>query len=164
MLTFIQNGWPKNRDQIAETVRPYYIHRHELKCINGIILKGTRMLVPKTLRNELKRLLYTGHLGIFKPIDRTKKIIYWPGINNYITNIVNACEICLEHRNKQKQELITPHDIPNTPWTKIMMDFFHLGRKPYLTIVNYTTNFFDISQLPEKLPSTVVIHAKHLFF
>ena len=61
------------------------------------------MLVPKTLRNELKRLLYTGHLGIFKPIDRTKKIIYWPGINNYITNIVNACEICLEHRNKQKQ-------------------------------------------------------------
>ena len=31
------------------------------------------MLVPKTLRNELKRLLYTGHLGMLKPIDRAKK-------------------------------------------------------------------------------------------
>ena len=43
------------------------------------------------------------------------------------------------------------------------MDIFHLGRKLYLAIVDYTTNFFNISQLPDKLSSMVVIHAKHLF-
>ena len=75
---------------------------------------------------------------------------------------MNACEIFLEHRNKQKQEPITPHDIPNTPWTKVATVIFHLGRKPYLAIVDYTTNFFDISQLPHKLSSMVVIHVKHL--
>ena len=46
---------------------------------------------------------------------------------------MNACEICLEHRNKN------------------------------IVIVDYTTNSFDISQLPDKLSCTVVIHAKHLF-
>ena len=76
---------------------------------------------------------------------------------------MTACEICLEHSNKQKQEPITPYDIPNTPWTKVAMDIFHLGRKLYLAIVDYTTNFFNISQLPDKLSSMVVIHAKHLF-
>ena len=49
LLTFIQNSWPKNQDHSPEAVRPYYTHRQELTYSNGIILKGTRMLVPKTL-------------------------------------------------------------------------------------------------------------------
>ena len=62
LLVFIQNGWPKNRDRIPETVRPYYTHRREFTYSNGTIFKGTRMLVPKTVRNEMKRLHHTDHL------------------------------------------------------------------------------------------------------
>ena len=105
LSAFIQNGWPKNQDQIPEKVRPYYTHRQELTYSNRIIFKGTRMLAPKTLRNQMKRLLHTGHLWIVKTINRAKEIIYWSGINNDITNIVHACEICLEHRNKNKNSL-----------------------------------------------------------
>ena len=121
------------------------------------------MLVPKILRNEMKRLLHSGHRGIVKTINRAKEIIYWPGIYNDITNIVNACELCLEHRDKQKQEPITPHDIPLHGQKIVAIDIFHLGREPYLAIVDYTTGFFDIIHLPGKLSSMVVIHAKHLF-
>lgn len=42
------------------------------------------------------------------------------------------------------------------------MDIFHVGGKPYVAFVDYTTNFFDISQLPNKLSSKVVVHAKHV--
>ena len=115
LVVFIQNGWPTNRDQIPEAVRPYYTHRQELTYSNGIIFKHTRMLVPKTLRNEMKPLLHTGHLRIAKTINRSKEIIYRPKINNDIKNIVNACEICLEFRNEQNQEPITLHDILGTP-------------------------------------------------
>ena len=90
----------KNQDQILGTVHQYYTHIQELTYSNGIIFKGARMLVPKTLQNEVKCLLHTSQLGIVKTINRVKEIIYWPRINNGITNIVNTCEICLEHRNK----------------------------------------------------------------
>ena len=30
LLAFIQNGWPKHRDQILETVHPYYTQKQEL--------------------------------------------------------------------------------------------------------------------------------------
>ena len=43
------------------------------------------------------------------------------------------------------------------------MDTFHPGRKPYLAIVDFTTNFFSITQLPDKLSYTIVILAKHHF-
>ena len=51
------------------------------------------MLVSKIFQNEIKHLLHTGHLAIVKTINRAKGIIYWPGINNDIIDIVNACEI-----------------------------------------------------------------------
>ena len=43
------------------------------------------------------------------------------------------------------------------------MDVFHPGRKLYLVLADHTINFFDISQLPNKLSSRVIVHAKHFF-
>ena len=63
------------------------------------------MLFPKKLGNGIKRLHHTGHLRIVNlSISCVKEIIYGPGIDNDITNIVNACEICLE-TNKSKNPL-----------------------------------------------------------
>lgn len=66
MLVFTQNGLTKNCDKVTETVRPYYRHRKELTYSNEIILKGTTMLVPKTLQIEMELLLYTGRLRTVK--------------------------------------------------------------------------------------------------
>ena len=163
LLKFIQNGWPNNRNQIPETIRPYYTHRQDLTYSNGIIFKDVRIVVPKSLRNDMKHLLHTGHLGIVKIKNRARDIIYWPGINSDIENIVNSCEICQEHQNRQRDEPPIKHDIPTTPWTKVGTDIFHLRGKPYLAVVDYTTNFFDISLLPDKLSETVVKHTKRIF-
>ena len=92
-----------------------------------------------------------------------KEIIYWPGINNDTTKIVNACEICLEHRNTKSRTYYT------TWHTKHSMDkssngYFSPRKKTVLSHSQlHTTNFFNISQLPDKLSSTVVIYMKHLF-
>ena len=77
----------KNRDQIPETVRPYYTHKQEFTYSNGSIFKSARMLVTKTLRNEMKRLLHTGHLRIVKTINCAKKIIFWPGITLHDSSV-----------------------------------------------------------------------------
>ena len=163
LLKYIKHGWPKERDQLPEKIKPYYIHRQELTYSYGIVFRDIRMIVPNSLRLEMKKLLHTGHLGIVKIKNRAREIIYWPGINSDIENIVNSCEACQEYRNKQSNEPIINHEIPTIPWTKVGTDIFHLRGKPYLIIVDYTTNFFDISQLPNKLSSTVVAHTKHLF-
>ena len=42
-------------------------------------------------------------------------------------------------------------------------DLFRLKSKSYLIVVDYTSNFFDISQLLDKLSSTVVTHTKRTF-
>ena len=43
------------------------------------------------------------------------------------------------------------------------IDVFHLFNKEYLIVVDYTTNYFDISFLPHTRGETVVQHTKSIF-
>ena len=42
-------------------------------------------------------------------------------------------------------------------------DLFELQNKDYLIVVDYTSNYFDISLIPDKKSSTVVLHTKRIF-
>ena len=55
------------------------------------------------------------------------------------------------------------HDIPIEPWSKVGTDVFHLFRKHYVLVVDYTSKYFEISQLPDVESSTVINHIKSIF-
>ena len=46
---------------------------------------------------------------------------------------------------------------------KLVLTLFELKGKSYLVVVDYTTNVFDISLLPNKRSATVVTHTKRIF-
>ena len=160
---YILNGWPKSQKLVPVSIRPYYIYRQHLTYSNGIIYKDTQFIVPLSLRKEIKDILHAGHLGIVKMKTNARSIIFWPQINNDIENIVNNCEMCQKYQNSQPSEPLIEHDTPKNPWTKVGTDLFELNNKSYLIIVDYTSNFFDLSQLPNKLSKTIVLHTKRIF-
>ena len=92
-----------------------------------------------------------------------QETVYWPGIDKEIEELVVNCEMCQIYRNLQQSESEIKHEIPETPWTKVGMDLFTLKSKDYLLVVDYTTNYFDISLLPNKKSSTTALHAKRIF-
>ena len=157
---FVENGWPAHRKDLPIHVRPYYNYRQELTVIDGVILKGERIVVPSNLRKEMKQLLHSGHLGMVKTKGRACDTLFWPGITSDLEHLISSCEACLEFQNKQQRESVKPHDIP---WTKVGTDLFDLHSKSYLIIVDYTTNFYDISQIPDKTSRTLVTHSKRIF-
>ena len=103
LLNHIQNGWPKSKNDVPNLIRSYFIHRQDLTLSNGIIFKGIHMIVPKSLCEDMKYLLYVEHLGIVKIKEKNRDIIYWPGINAELENIVNNCDTCQEYQNRQKR-------------------------------------------------------------
>ena len=164
LKSFIENGWPARRKDLPVHVRPYYNYRQELAVIDGVILKGDRIVVPSNLRNEMKQLLLSEHVGMVKTKGRARDTIFWPGITSDLEQLISSCEACLEFQNKQQSGGVKPHDIPSAPWSlEAGTDLFDLHSKSYLIIVDYTTNFYDISQIPDKLSRTVVTHSKRIF-
>ena len=160
---YVKHGWPVDTKEIPFAVRPYYNYRDELTLLNGVLLKDNRIIVPHSLRQDMKLLLHTGHLGIIKMKGRARDTLFWPGISKELEDIVRNCEPCQQFQNKLQSELILPHHIPEIPWTKVGTDLFELNDKIYVIVVDYTSNFYDISQLPDKRSSTVVTHTKRIF-
>ena len=65
VMDIVQNG---NGESIykSEAVRPYKLVRSELSVTNGILLRGSRIVVSKALQYRVVNISYEGHQGIVK--------------------------------------------------------------------------------------------------
>ena len=158
LKAYIEKGWPLQPKDIPLIIRPYFNYRQEFSTLDGLILKENRIVIPISMRNEMKRLLHTGPLGMVKMKGRARETVFWPGITMEIEDIVHNCESCQRYQNKLQREKPISHDIPEIPWRKVGTDLFELDKKDYVIVVDYTSNFYDFSQIPDKRSSTVVLH------
>ena len=62
----IRTGWPERKDTLANEIKPFFIVRDEITEIDGLLMKGERVIVPTSLKNEMKARIHEGHLGIEK--------------------------------------------------------------------------------------------------
>ena len=124
--SYVLNGWPKLCHQVHPVAQPFYNVRHDLSCLHDLVLKGERIIVPSSMRKEMKDLLHTGHVGIERCKRRARESIYWPGLNGELKNLVLNCSTCLQYRNAQPKEPLIPHNIPTEVWLKVGTDLFSI--------------------------------------
>ena len=105
-------------------------------------------------------ILHTGHPGTRQIKERARESLFWPGINSQLEQSVTSCGACQEFRNRQPKEPELHHEIPNTPWTKLATDVFHIKRRHFVILADYTTKYFDLSQVPDTQSATVTNHTK----
>ncbi|KAI9552594.1 hypothetical protein GHT06_020459 [Daphnia sinensis] len=65
--TVIQSGWPEKRAQCPAAVKPYWSVRSELSMAKGILLCGSRLVVPMSLRRETMEGIHDGHFVTSSP-------------------------------------------------------------------------------------------------
>ena len=73
----ILQGWPSSIKQVPPVLQPYWTFREELTVEDGIILKGTRIVVPTKQQEAVLRLIHEGNLGLNKCKLCAKETVYW---------------------------------------------------------------------------------------
>ena len=76
LKTTIMNGWPSDKSTLPSTLNPYYSFADELSVQDGIIFKGERVVVPTSLRSDMKRVIHTAHLGVSGCLRRARESYY----------------------------------------------------------------------------------------
>ena len=96
---------------------------------DGLLLKGTCIIVPQTLHKEMILLLHTGHLRLEKCLNRAKQSIYWPGLYEELKHLVTNGTMCLKFSTQKPTSLsnrqYAGHEIPVDPWSKLASDIFY---------------------------------------
>ena len=60
----IQAGWPDTKEEVPLCIHGYFHFRDELSMQDGLVLKGERLVVPRSMREEIKQKLHQSHLGL----------------------------------------------------------------------------------------------------
>ena len=156
----VKQGWPERKSMVDPVIREYWSIKDEINVQDQFLLRWERLIVPATLRTEMLQKIHENHLGIEKCKRRARDILYWPGMNDQIAQMVARCEVCLTFRKSQQKEPMKGHQIPDDPWKKVGIDLFQLDKENYVVISDYYSKFFEISKLTSTSASSTIKHIK----
>ena len=139
----IQTGWPQDICDLLKELQPYWTFHEEMTIEDGLLLKGTHIIIPQTLYKEMIQLLHTRYLGLEKCLNRAKQSMYWSGLYEELKDLITNCMTCLKFSTKKptSNRQYAGHEIPVCPWSKLASNIFYFEGDGYLLLVGYTSHF-----------------------
>ena len=149
LMEYIATGFPATRRDTHSSTHDYWSFRDELSIEDGLVLKGTRVVIPEKLRDQFMKDVHAGHQGVTRCQQRARTCIYWPGIDKAIADHVSTCTPCQQYQSSQPKETLMPviPDLPNIPWHTLGTDLFTLIGDNYLIISDYHTKYLVVEKL-----------------
>ena len=154
-------GWPVDKKAVSQRVKPYFQFSQELVLINGLLARGTRIIIP-SLHQEMLQRLHTGHQGITKCREQVRESIWWPELATELETLVGKCTICIKERQRPAEPLL-PSEFPQLPWQKVATDLFELKSCTYLLVIDNFSRFIEKAPLKGTKSADVILHLKSIF-
>ncbi|CAA9996939.1 unnamed protein product, partial [Nesidiocoris tenuis] len=126
---FCSSGWPQRSD-IPEICLPFWQHRHDISLVDGLLLKGSRIVIPEVMRAEMLNKLHEGHQGITKCRALAKQSVWWPRLSTQLKPLLENCTNCARYRTNRAEPLL-PTSFPERPWQTLGMDLLKLQGQWY---------------------------------
>lgn len=129
-----------------QETKPYEPFQAELGVVEELVVRGHKMVIPKSLRNRFLQLAHEGHPGESAMKRRLRERVWWPGMDKEISKWVASCEGCRLVGLPQKPEPFRRRPLPSEAWTDVAIDF--LGPLPsgeYLfVIIDYFSKYKEV--------------------
>ena len=159
---FVQNGWPETYS-LPTCLRPFYNFKDLITISDGLLMKGERVIIPCSMRSEIKSRLHSAHFGHDAMLRRARATVYWPNINSDLEQLVNSCDACQKHKPQNTKEPLILHEEGTRPWQKVGMDFFEFHQRNYLVYVDYFSNFIEVEKLSNITTASTINVLKQQF-
>jgi len=137
LLKQITEGWPETVENIPRMLRPYWSIRDLLSVDDGLLLKGSSIIIPKIMQKSILDKIHNGHQGRDKCQLLARDNVFWFGMTKDIERTVRECDTCNKYGKRQtKQHLLQP-EVPNRPFEKLAADIFQFEGKTFLLLADY---------------------------
>lgn len=147
VIKLIRNGWPEYKDKVPQNVRAYVKVKSELTETNGLVIRGCRIVIPKSERAEVLKRIHAGHQGLLKCRDRANSSVWRPGLSAALKDTVVQCQTCQEQKRTQQKEPLISTPLPDCPWKRIGLDLCEYNKHNYLAVSDSYSRFLEILHL-----------------
>lgn len=94
----------------------------ELSTTNDILLRGNRIVLPKSLQTKAVLLAHEDHAGITRTKQRLRSKLWWPKMDAFVEEHINKCHACQVTGNPSRPEPVQPTELPNERWSSLAID------------------------------------------
>ncbi|XP_049270744.1 uncharacterized protein K02A2.6-like [Rhipicephalus sanguineus] len=162
LLEACMQGWPA-KHHTPQLLKQFWAHRGNITVCKQLLLKDSRLVIPRALRKEMLRRVHEGHQGIARCRASARECLWWPGIGKDIAQTVANCQACSIERTQFSEPMI-PSETTELPWQKIGIDLFEMKGAVYLVVVDYHSRYPELALLDQGTSSKAVIqHLKSCF-
>ena len=155
---FVNHGWPDSRNLKADEALTPYVHRkNELSVHDGILLWGSRVVIPPQCRAQMLDELHDAHPGIVAMKAKARSYIWWPQIDKDLEKRVKMCDECQVHQREPAKAPRHPWEHPSQPWSRVHVDYAGpVDGKMLLVIIDAHSKWLEVL-ITQKSTSTATI-------
>jgi hypothetical protein len=117
-----------------------------LRVEDGLVVCGTRLLVPKDARRRVLDLLHLSHSGVTKTTELATQLYVWPGMTNDVRVRVGTCSACVALLPANQPEPVLA-ELAEYPMEKVGADLFDLDTLSYLVMVDRFSGYPFVARL-----------------
>ncbi|XP_062541369.1 uncharacterized protein K02A2.6-like [Armigeres subalbatus] len=148
VVQHVQQGWPANKSDVAESCQQFYLRRDGLSVISNCLAYGERLVIPSKFQKKVLQMLHKGHPGVERMRAVARSYVYWPGIDDSIAQLVRSCNECALAAKTNNRVKLESWPVPEKPWQRLHMDYAGpVNDWYYLVLVDAYTKW------PEVIPT-----------
>ncbi|XP_055620280.1 uncharacterized protein K02A2.6-like [Toxorhynchites rutilus septentrionalis] len=165
VISYTQGSWPSRCEGIEDVeVRSFFSRRDSYSVIDDCIMMADRIVVPKSLQKRILKQVHQGHPGIERANAIARGIIFWPTIDEDITNYVRRCPSCANAAKSPPHAQPQPWPRAEGPWQRLHIDFAGpVDGEYYLVVVDSFSKWPEILQTRYPTTSTTTTFLRECF-
>ncbi len=146
ILTFVLTGWPSECHK--EDWKPYFRLKAELTVLDGCLLWGNRVIIPRKGEDAALTELHAGHQGITRMKSLARSYMWWSGMDAKIEREVQGCSPCQSVRHMPAKAPLHPWEWPKKPWSRLHADYAgpFMGSM-FLVVVDAHSKWIEVVQV-----------------
>lgn len=127
----------------SDSLRKFKDVEDELSTQKGFVLRGNRFVLPKTLHQRALDIAHESHPGITTMKRFLRNKLWWPGMDNDITQKAANCKDCILLAKDSPPTPMKRTPLPHTKWDFIAIDFYSAKNPDFiiLVIVDFFSRF-----------------------
>ncbi|KAK3737959.1 hypothetical protein QZH41_001659, partial [Actinostola sp. cb2023] len=153
--------WPDTPELL-----PYKQVKDELCASNGVVLRGSKIVIPTALHHATLCNAHEGHQGIVRTKQMIREKVWWPGILRQVEAMVKACLPCQSVAvTKSAVEPLRPSVMPAKPWQEVHIDLcgpFPTG-ETLLVCEDACSRWPEVVILRSTTSAAIIGHLKKIF-
>lgn len=164
-LQFVRSAILSGNWEGKDIPTAYKAVKSELTVLGKLVLRGTRLVIPKSYQAKILQLGHLGHQGIVKTKRKLRTKVWWPGIDKGAEKVCKTCRECLLVGANPSPEPVIRNKIPEGPWRSLAADF--LGPLPngkyILVVVDYYSRWFEVAIMSTITSKTLIRALDHMW-